>query len=91
MLRRQHALHGRAGKEAVKIGGHMFQLVPADDIRTAPTATPLADEARRAEIRPIYPASAFRGPLFETKDKIALAMATVMLIGPLVALPIGLG
>ena len=65
--------------------------VAADDIRTTPTAAPVADEARRTEIRRHYPASAFRGPLFETKDKIALAMATVMLIGPLVALPIGLG
>ncbi|QEE44377.1 hypothetical protein FVA81_07035 [Rhizobium sp. WL3] len=68
-----------------------YDPVPADDIRTAPTATPMADDASRAEIRRFYPASAFRGPLFETNDKIALAMATVMLIGPLVALPIGLG
>lgn len=68
-----------------------YDPVPADDIRPAPTATPLADEASRAEIRRFYPASAFRGPLFETNDKIALAMATLMLLGPLAALPVGLG
>ena len=50
-----------------------YDPVPVNDIRTAPTATPLADEATRAEIRRFYPASAFRGPLFETNDKIALA------------------
>lgn len=68
-----------------------YDPVPADDIRTAPTASPLADAATRAEIRRFYPASAFRGPLFESNDKIALAMATLMLLGPLAALPIGLG
>ena len=49
------------------------------------------EEATRRDIRYGYPASAFRGPLFEGRDRIALAMATVMLIGPLVALPLGLG
>lgn len=68
-----------------------YDPVPGDDIRTAPTAAPLADEVTRADIRRFYPASAFRGPLFETNDKIALAMATLMLLGPLAALPIGLG
>lgn len=52
--------------------------------------TPVHEDTRMA-IRHHYPASAFRGPLFEKRDRIALAMATVMLIGPLVALPLGLG
>ena len=59
------------------------------DSRPAGPATPPADEATRTDIRHRYPASAFRGPLFETRDRIALAMATVMLIGPLAALPLG--
>lgn len=48
-------------------------------------------EDTRQSIRLQYPASAFRGPLFETRDRIALAMATVMLLGPLAVLPLGLG
>lgn len=54
------------------------------------TPAHLADEAERAAI-PRYPASAFRGPLFETRDRIALAMAALMLIGPLAVMPLGLG
>jgi hypothetical protein len=64
---------------------------PSDpaETRMAGPDTTLADEATRTGIHRRYPASAFRGPLFETRDRIALAMATVMLIGPLVALPLG--
>lgn len=51
---------------------------------------PVHEETRHA-IRHRYPDAAFRGPLFEGRDRVALAMATVMLIGPLVALPLGLG
>lgn len=60
-----------------------------DDRRLSPD-TPV-DEATRHEIRHRYPASAFRGPLFETRDRIALAMATIMMLGPLGALPLGYG
>jgi hypothetical protein len=63
--------------------------LPTEDTRVAGPGTTLADETTRRDIRRHYPASAFRGPLFETRDRIALAMATVMLIGPLVALPLG--
>ena len=49
------------------------------------------EEATRHEIRHRYPASAFDGPLFEGRDRVALVMTTIMLIGPLVALPLGLG
>jgi hypothetical protein len=63
--------------------------LPTDDTRMVGPGTTLADEATRTEIRRRYPAAAFRGPLFETRDKLALAMATVMLLGPLVALPLG--
>jgi hypothetical protein len=59
-----------------------------EDDRLSPDAP--VDEARRHEIRHRYPASAFRGPLFEGRDRIALAMATLMLIGPLAAMPLGL-
>jgi hypothetical protein len=38
-----------------------------------------------------YPPAAFRGPLFETKDKIALVLCTIMMLGPLAALPLGYG
>lgn len=60
-----------------------------EETRLAGPGTRLADETPRAEIRQRYPATAFRGPLFEIPDRIALAMATAMLIGPLVALPLG--
>jgi hypothetical protein len=63
-----------------------------DDHQTRMPApdTPV-DEQTRRERRRLYPASAFRGPLFETRDKIALAMATLMMLGPLAALPLGFG
>lgn len=64
---------------------------PGSDLRPPTSDTRLADEASRTEIRSRYPASAFRGPLFETRDRIALAMATLMLLGPLAALPLGMG
>jgi len=60
-----------------------------DDGRPLPDA-PVAEASLHA-IRRVYPASAFRGPLFEARDRVALAMASVMLIGPLAALPLGLG
>lgn len=60
-----------------------------EDHRLSPDL-PVA-EATRHEIRHRYPASAFQGPLFEGRDRVALVMATVMLIGPLVALPLGMG
>lgn len=63
--------------------------LPTEETRLDGPGTTFADETTRAEIRRHYPASAFRGPLFEARDRIALAMATVMLIGPLVALPLG--
>lgn len=65
--------------------------IVSDDVFHATTqadARPL-DETTGATIRRHYPAAAFRGPLFEARDRIALVMATVMLIGPLVALPLG--
>lgn len=65
--------------------------VRTDEVRAAPLPTPIVDEASRSERRICYPASAVRGPLFETRDRIALAMATVMLLGPLAALPLGMG
>jgi len=52
--------------------------------------TPVSEETRLA-IRHHYPASAFRGPLFEGRDRIALVLATIMLLGPLGALPLGYG
>ncbi|MBO3760815.1 hypothetical protein [Ciceribacter sp. L1K22] len=58
--------------------------------RRPPTPTRLADEAERAAVTR-YPAAAFRGPLFETRDRIALGMAALMLIGPLAVMPLGLG
>lgn len=58
------------------------------DDRLSPDAP--VEEATRHEIRRRYPAAAFRGPLFEGRDRIALAMATVMLIAPLAAMPLGL-
>lgn len=63
--------------------------VRATDMHATSPATTLGNETARTDIRHRYPASAFRGPLFGTRDRIALAMATVMLIGPLVALPLG--
>jgi hypothetical protein len=60
-----------------------------DNTRIAAPGTALANEAQRKGIGRRYPASAFSGPLFETRDRIALAMAAVMLIGPLLALPLG--
>ncbi len=51
---------------------------------------PVGEEARH-EVRRQYPASAFDGPLFEGRDRIALAMVTVMLIVPLAVLPLGFG
>jgi hypothetical protein len=60
-----------------------------DETGLAGPGTTLADETTRRDIRRHYPASAFRGPLFETRDRIALAMATVMMLGPLAALPLG--
>jgi hypothetical protein len=52
--------------------------------------TPVNEETRMA-IRHHYPASAFRGPLFEGRDRIALALAAIMMLGPLGALPLGYG
>lgn len=46
---------------------------------------------RRAEQRIAYPAAAFKGPLFGLRDKIALVLATIMMLGPLAALPLGFG
>jgi hypothetical protein len=60
-----------------------------EDHRLSPDL-PVGEETRH-EIRHKYPASAFDGPLFEGRDRIALAMATVMLIGPLAVLPLGFG
>ena len=60
-----------------------------DDVYENATDTRPVDETSHTEVRRHYPASAFRGPLFETRDRIALIMATVMLIGPLIALPLG--
>ena len=51
---------------------------------------PLAETSQPTEFRTPYPASAFRGPLFETRDTIALILATVMLLGPLAMMPLGL-
>jgi hypothetical protein len=62
---------------------------PSGETRIAGTGPTLANETTQAAIRHHYPASAFRGPLFEIPDRTALAMATAMLIGPLVALPLG--
>lgn len=59
-----------------------------EDDRLSPQA-PVHEGARLA-IHHRYPAAAFRGPLFEGRDRIALAMATVMLIAPLAAMPLGL-
>ncbi|PYB75447.1 hypothetical protein [Rhizobium wuzhouense] len=64
-------------------------LAPSEVIRPAAADAQLPDAAKRIDSRRRYPASAFRGPLFEARDRIALAMATVMLIGPLAALPLG--
>lgn len=58
------------------------------DDRLSPD-TPVHEDTRLA-IRRHYPESAFRGPLLEGRDRIALAMATVMLIAPLAAMPLGL-
>ncbi len=64
--------------------------VVTDDVyATTPHDARPFDETKGATIRRHYPAAAFRGPLFEARDRIALVMATVMLIGPLVALPLG--
>ncbi|MBR0555126.1 hypothetical protein J5J10_05470 [Ciceribacter sp. L1K23] len=63
---------------------------PTHDVYPAPTDTRLVDDTP-ANLHPRYPAAAFRGPLFETRDRIALAMATLMLIGPLAVMPLGLG
>lgn len=60
-----------------------------EDDRLSPD-TPVHEDTRLA-IRRHYPESAFRGPLFEGRDRIALLLATVMLIGPLIALPLGFG
>lgn len=60
-----------------------------EDDRLSPDA-PVHEGARLA-IRRHYPESAFRGPLLEGRDRIALLLATVMLIGPLIALPLGFG
>lgn len=49
------------------------------------------NEAIRHAIGRRLPASAFRGPLFDGRDRIALALATIMLLGPLAALPLGYG
>ncbi len=68
---------------------NLHRPIVSDDARMVGPGATLADETTRTEIRRHYPASAFRGPLFEARDRIALAMATVMLIGPLVALPLG--
>ncbi len=59
-----------------------------EDARLSPDAP--VDESTRHQIRHRYPAAAFRGPLFEGRDRIALAMATLMLLGPLAAMPLGL-
>ncbi|MDH4440973.1 MAG: hypothetical protein QE284_11370 [Rhizobium sp.] len=69
--------------------------LPADETHVVPAPITQFDEPvrieerTRAEIRRSYPAAAFRGPLFEARDRVALVMATIMLIGPLVALPLG--
>ncbi|MFN7125817.1 MAG: hypothetical protein ACK4M8_08035 [Allorhizobium sp.] len=60
-----------------------------EDHRLSPDL-PVGEETRH-QIRRQYPASAFYGPLFEGRDRIALAMATIMLIGPLAVLPLGFG
>ncbi len=60
-----------------------------EDDRLLPDA-PVHEDTRLA-IRRHYPDAAFRGPLFDGRDRVALVMAAVMLIGPLVALPLGLG
>jgi hypothetical protein len=64
---------------------------PTTTLGVEPTAleTRLDDTTARTEIRHRYPHAAFRGPLFEAHDRLALAMAAVMLIGPLAALPLG--
>ncbi|MGV8935882.1 MAG: hypothetical protein ACOH2J_02075 [Allorhizobium sp.] len=49
------------------------------------------DEAERHEIRHLYPAAAFRDPFLTVSDRLALALAAVMLIGPLAVLPLGFG
>lgn len=65
-------------------------VTPEDEVRPTDAGTPLMDETTQAAAYHRYPPSAFRGPLFETRDRIALVMATAMLLGPLAALPLGL-
>jgi hypothetical protein len=47
-------------------------------------------EVHNAPLRS-YPPAVFRGPLFEAKDKLAILLAAIMMIGPLAALPLGFG
>ncbi|MGL3606338.1 hypothetical protein ACSV9I_07485 [Rhizobium sp. G187] len=53
--------------------------------------TPVITQQETSVPTPLYPAAAFRGPLFEGRDRIALGMAAFMMLAPLAALPLGFG
>lgn len=79
----------------------MNPAVPPKPDATAPVNTDMAgpfpetagptEGPCRSRTEAPYPASAFQRPFLETWDRLALAMAAIMLIGPLAALPLGLG